>query len=510
MIVLKYGEVSLLVEEDYSITKSSQEVKFSNITCDFTNHSKNDLPIKYQEAKMLDDETNEIFFTGYIESYNFGDMREVDVDRDINITLLSPMALTTLRSAIAIGNYMLKDLIENVILASMIDDGFIIEEMSIADKEISVNFLMQTVEYCMNVLSNKYNFWWYIDENKKIYIRDINLMFNKEPKLTYDNEHRPIGLEYLKPKITSADYYNVVNFKNVRVYSLSVYSSVLPTATYDMNKLFDNNLVIGKDVQVDFNYPVDIKQENILKAYNSKQSKVGRIYPCGIFCNFDSSEGDKNFRIEVVDNELFMSDNISFQGDGQETKEFELIRDDFFGNLITGFIYHGSTSITPKYITSDSALIWNVIRFFHSSEIQSKKGIVNDSGVVEKIVDMNEQWKTIPELQEIAVSSITNNLSNECEIEMRLDNDNGLKIGDLFKIDKGIFLIDGLYVITSIREQNKKNDTEYTITLKNTNMLDNFIDIFRSTEEQQPDDKVYNVAVIDYVEDSIKEVHEVV
>lgn len=510
MIVLKYGKISLLIVGEYSTTKSSQEVKFSNITCDFMNHSKDDLPIKYQEAKMLNDETNEVLFTGYVNSYDFGNMREVDVDRDINITLLSPMALTTLRSAIAIGNYMLKDLIENVILASMIADGFIIEEMSIADKEISVNFLMQTVEYCMNVLSNKYNFWWYIDENKKIYIRDINLMFNKEPKLTYDNEHRPIGLEYLKPKITSADYYNVVNFKNVRVYSLSVYSSVLPTATYDMNKLFDNNLVIGKDVQVDFNYPVDIKQENILKAYNSKQSKVGRIYPCGIFCNFDSSEGDKTFRIEVVDNELFMSDNISFQGDGQETKEFELIRDDFFGNLITGFIYHGSASITPKYITSDSALIWNVIRFFHSSEIQSKKGIVNDSGVVEKIVDMNEQWKTIPELQEIAVSSITNNLSNECEVEMRLDNDNGLKIGDLFKIDKGIFLIDGLYVITSIREQNKKNDTEYTITLKNTNMLDNFIDIFRSTEEQQPDDKVYNVAVIDYVEDSIKEVHEVV
>ena len=159
---------------------------------------------------------------------------------------------------------------------------------------------------------------------------------------------------------------------------------------------------------------------------------------------------------------------------------------------------------------SDTALIWNIIRFFHSSEINSKKGIVNDSGVVEKIIDMNKQWKTFPELQEIAVSSINNNLLGECEVEMQMDNDNGLSVGDLFRIDRDDFLVDGDYVITSIKEQHKSGDVEYTFTLKNTNMLGNYIDVFRSTEEQQPDDKIYNVSVIDYVEDTIREVHEVV
>lgn len=512
MIVLKYGNISLPIESDYSVTKSSQEVKFGNLTCDFTGRGKEDLPIKYQEARMVDDENNKTIFTGYIESYDFGNMREVDVDRSINITLMSPMALTTIRSAIAIGTYMLKDLIQNTILASMVDDGFEVVEMNIADKEISVNFLMQTVEYCMNVLSNKYNFWWYIDENKKIYIRDIDYMFNLEPKFTYSDNHRPNGLEYLKPKITSADYYNVINFKNVRIYEQSIYNDLLaPEVIYDMNRLFDNNLTIKNGNQVNFNFPVDIKKENIIKAYNTKTSALGRPYPCGIYCMFrDSSEDLVIFRVEVENNELVISDNISFQGDGQEAKEFELIRDSFFSNLITGFIYHGNSTLKPYIFESDSALIWNIIRFFHSSEIQSKKGLVNDSGVIEKIIDMKEQWKTIPELQEIAVSSINNNLTGECEVEMQLDDDNGLTVGDLFKIERNDFLVDGTYVITSIKEQDKNGETEYTMTLKNTNMLDNYIDVFRSTEEQQPDDKIYNVSIIDYVEDTIREVHEVV
>lgn len=509
MIVLKYGNVSLPIQNDYSVTKSSQEVKFGNLTCDFTGKTKKDLPIKYQEAKMVDDENDKVTFTGYVESYDFGDMREVDIDRNINITLMSPMALTTIRSSIAIGTYMLKDLIQNTILASMIDDGFEIVEMNIADKEISVNFLMQTVEYCMNVLSNKYNFWWYIDENKKIYIRDIDYMFNLEPSFVYNNNHRPKGLEYLKPKITSADYHNVINFKNVRMYSQSVFNK--GEYEFNVNKLFDDNITIKSGQQVNFNYPVDINWVNIQKAYDSHQSGYGRGNPCGIYCLFEDGSGFKNFSIEIyADGSRHISDNISFQGDGDEQKEFELIRDSFFSNLITGFVYHGTNTLIPNSMLSDTALIWNIIRFFHSSEIQSKKGLINDSGVVEKIIDMNEQWKTFPELQEIAVSNINNNLAGECEVEMQLDNDNGLTVGSLFRIDRDDFLVDGVYVITSIKEQGKYGDTEYTMTLKNTNMLDNYIDVFRSTEEQQPDDKIYNVSIIDYVEDTIKEVHEVV
>lgn len=509
MIVLKYGNTSLLAHSGYNITKSSQEVQFSDITCDFNDKTKDDLPIKYQEAQLIDEENGKVYFTGYIESYDFGNMREVDVDRNINITLMSPMSLTTLRSAIAIGTYMLKDLIQNTILVSMINDGFEIVEMNIADREISVNFLMQTVEYCMNVLSNKYNFWWYIDENKKIYIRDIDYMFNLEPKFTYDYEHRPIGLEYLKPKITSTDYYNVINFKNVRMYSQSVFNKSV--VSYNVNKLFDDNITIKDGQQVNFNYPVDINWTNIQKAYDAHQSGYGRGNPCGIYCLFENGSGFESFSIETyIDGTHHTSDNISFQGDGNEPKMFELIRDSFFSNLITGFVYHGSDTLIPNSMISDTALIWNIIRFVHSSEIQSKKGIVNESGIVEKIVDMNEQWKTFPELQDIAVSSINNNLTGECEVEMQMDDDNNLKVGDLFRINRNDFLVDGVYVITQIKEDDSNGDTEYTLTLKNTNMLDNYIDVFRSTEEQQPDDKIYNVSIIDYVEDNIKETHEVV
>lgn len=54
MIKLKYGNVMLDVYNGYQITKSSQDVTFNDLTCDFTNKTIDDLPEKYQETKLID------------------------------------------------------------------------------------------------------------------------------------------------------------------------------------------------------------------------------------------------------------------------------------------------------------------------------------------------------------------------------------------------------------------------------------------------------------------------
>ena len=167
MVYLEYNSVKLLVLDDYSIVKSSQELTFSDIKCDFTGHSAEDLPEKYQEIKVISEEkTRELLFIGYLEDYVFDEMRELDIDTSINFTLITPKKITTLRTCIAVGTYQLKDLIENIILAPLIDDGFILKTLEITDRKITVNYLCKTIEYCLNNLSNKFNFWWYIDENK--------------------------------------------------------------------------------------------------------------------------------------------------------------------------------------------------------------------------------------------------------------------------------------------------------------------------------------------------------
>ena len=38
---------------EYQITKSSQDVTFNDLTCDFTNRTVEELPEKYQEVKLV-------------------------------------------------------------------------------------------------------------------------------------------------------------------------------------------------------------------------------------------------------------------------------------------------------------------------------------------------------------------------------------------------------------------------------------------------------------------------
>lgn len=63
----EYVELRLL--NNYNITKSSQEVAYSDLTCDFTDLTVNDLPEKYQEVEIINN--NQIEFFGYVDSYNF-------------------------------------------------------------------------------------------------------------------------------------------------------------------------------------------------------------------------------------------------------------------------------------------------------------------------------------------------------------------------------------------------------------------------------------------------------
>ena len=108
---LKYGNVELEMLDECEIIKSSQDISYSDISCNFTNKTKEELPERYQETKIINKDNNKIIAYGYIDTYDFGELRETDIDKDINITLLSPIKLATLRTAIAIGTYTLKDLI---------------------------------------------------------------------------------------------------------------------------------------------------------------------------------------------------------------------------------------------------------------------------------------------------------------------------------------------------------------------------------------------------------------
>jgi hypothetical protein len=203
------------------------------------------------------------------------------------------------------------------------------------------------------------------------------------------------------------------------------------------------------------------------------------------------------------------TENIGFDGNEDSTQEFLLQRDPFFSNLITGFKYNGNKNIRSiTSIKSDSALIWNVNKFFNDKGIADKKGLISPTGIIELTVDMNEQWKTIPELLDIGASYINrSSLSLDGTIEIAMDK-NTFTVGDLIKIDKMLF--DGNYIITSIKEKYNKNRSQYIATCKNTNVEDNYINLFRGKGKQEDSERIYQTYITHYTQAGIKEVHEVV
>lgn len=506
-------DVELKIMKTYEITKSSQEIVYSDLECDFTNCEIDDLPEKYQEVKIIDitDGVETIKNFGYIDSYSFDQMREVDKFISIKITLLSPMKIATLRTFIAIGTYSLKSLIQNLILSPLINDGFTLKELKISDRTTTVNYLSETVEYGLNDLSNKYNFWWFIDENKNIYIRDIDQMLNNDPKFIYDNTHKIDGLQYLRPTIISDNYANVINFKNVRIYEYSNWEYLNGEVIIDTNGLLNGQIsTLKKDGEIDFKYPVDIKKENIQKSGESylKKNIYYGIKVNGTYSNNTTFEFYVKY--DVVNNIYSMSNNLGFDGDEDSTKEFLLIRDSFFNNLITGFKYNSDSKnvASLSVVMSDSALIWNVNKFYNDKAINDKKGIINDTGIVELTVDMGEQWKTRQELQEIGIAYMNkNSLKLDGEIELKVDKEN-FKVGDIIKINKMLF--DGKYIVTKVRESFNNGVIEYYITCKNSNINDNYIDLFRSGVTQENEEKNYQINISHYNEEGIKETFEVV
>ncbi len=506
---LKYGNVELKVYNDYSITKSSQNVTINDLSLDFTNHPKEDLPQKYQEVQLIDND--EVTFFGYVDDYDLGEMREKDVEIDLNITLLSPMKLTTLRTATAIGNYELKELISDIILKPLIDDGFTIEEIELGTKQVTVNFLSETIERCLNNLSNDHNFWWFIDENKKIYIRDLELMFKGESKYRYDDTHRINGLMYIKPTVSSENYANVVNFKNVRVYSESYVSFAGTTITNEQNKLIDENMQMKQGDILNFNHPIDITVKNIIKSKEShKTSSIYYFDPCPLSITGKYTDNTKfEVYMYVSENQLIIPNNVGFDGSNENTQDFLLLRDSFFSNLIVGIKYNGTKTIKQfNSINSDSALVWTVNSVYNDKAIADKRNVISKSGIIEYTIDMKESWHTLQELREIAISYMKNNsLELDGEIEMKMDACE-MRVGDLIYINK--MLINNKFIVTSIQSNYYSNELEYVVKCKNANMLNNFIDVFRGKTEQQTTEKSYNYFITHYSEEEIKEVHEVV
>lgn len=518
MIRLKIREAYFEIIDGYRVNESSREVTFSSLKIDFTNKTIADLPLKYQEVQLLDLDNdyniNKIIYTGYVNNFVLPKMKNRNEYRELELDLLSPLAMATVRTADAIGTYELQALVRQII-QPLIDDGFVLKEINIGSNQITVNYLNETVESSLNKLSNKFNFWWYIDANKNIYINSITYLMSLKPRLIYDDDNPIKGLIDVVPSIDATDYCNVVNFTNLRLFSESSFvrheyiseemqETVVSYEEYNPIKHIDY-IKIGEEIE--FDIPIDISVDNYFKNQNKKSYSNDDVFLIEGTYN-ENGIYLKTAKITIENNQLILTNNLSIDDSYSNKNEWVLVRDVFFQNLIVGLKYNGDKDLTVNRITAFNAIIWSNIKVINNDEVYKNKNIISKSGVVEKIIDMNEQWKTYEEILDIANSYIKKNTSKADQVKLNVDYDINLKIGDTIKINKNAFLIEDVYIITDKVSIYDENVNKWSYTLKNTNILENYVDLFRASEQEE-DNKIFNLITANYSEDSIEERYEV-
>jgi hypothetical protein len=517
-----YNNKAFKILNRYGFKFSNNEVTFNDITIDFTGCTLADVPYKYQEIQIRQAENEEdinngtVLFTGYLDDIKLSEMKMQNEFREITLTLLSPLKLATKRSVSLIGTYDLDVAIKRII-QPLIDDGFILKELNIVNGKITTNFVLETVENCMNSIGYKRNIFWFINEKKEIFINSIDYLFGLNNAKTIIQNIKEKGLLRIQPNIQNSDYANIINFKNVRIFDKSISSQYENLQEQIIgHPILKLRRTVKKGDVINFIYPIVVDEDTMRmlgeeRKQNTELTNLYDLYALRLsvktgdkieeFCIYLKSENSKY-------TDYIISDNISFSSDAGEEKTIVLQRDTFFSNLITGFKWNGDDNTVVEYVETDSQLRYTTMRFMYSAEIEKSKGIISMSGQIEKTIDYKEKWTTTLQLIEYARSLMIQNSNSINQVILEYDINPNLKIGDIVEINAPSFLILGRFAVKEI-DYSYYTDIKklWRITLRSTDLISTYIDMFRPTETTENQDNIDTVILSEYIEEYISEVH---
>lgn len=148
------------------------------------------------------------------------------------------------------------------------------------------------------------------------------------------------------------------------------------------------------------------------------------------------------------------------------------------------------------------------MRFMYSAEINKLKGIVSDSGQIEKTIDYNETWTTLTQLISYARSLMVQNSNTVNQVAIEYDIDPQLKIGDIIEINAPSFYIQAKFAVKDITYKYKNElEQNWKITVKNSDLISSYIDMFRPAEQEENEDTINTIIISEFVEEQINEVH---
>lgn len=495
----KWNNKKYKIVDSINTNKSSREVKYSDLTLDFTDCTMEDLPYAQQEVQIIDKNDN-LKFTGFVSDYNLPELRDIRTSvKKLTMSLYTPRQMATKRTVTIMRTAMLSDIITQT-LAPLYQDGFSLSSLNIEDKSITVKLISRTVEEVLNYLSNKYSLYWNINEYKQIEISSIDYLLNKEPKKTiniknYKDEIK--GLMSISPSVENIDYANIINVKNARIF-------------YAKNDQTSNlNVTLENGDRIDFENPIDISASTAQRIIGTLQdtqfASVGSLEIT--YNNNQIAQIYHNFEGNKVTTTM---DKIAT--DDSTGAMFVLTMDSTFKNLATGVTYKGEGSVTINRINSQTYLRYANMKLINWHEIEENEGKITPSGQIEKVLDVEEGWFTLDELIDYVRSTFLINNKYTNQVTLKYDKENDIQIGDRIDINLPEYFTEGTFIVTAISESKEKNNpTNYSVELRNTNLLENFIDLFRSSSDiEEQDSQVEMEYVVEYAEEeAINEIHEV-
>ncbi len=498
----KWNNKKYKLIDSVEIEKSSREVTYSNITVDVSECNIEDLPYAEQEVQVIN-RNDKILCACFVSRYDMPELTNRNISvKELKLELFSPRQLSTKRTVTIIRTAKLTEII-NQTLAPLYSDNFILSEINVPDTTITVKLINRTVEEVLNYLSNKYSLYWNINEFKEITINSIEYQFNKPVVKSIDinNYKQEInGLISINPSVENIDYGNIINVKNARIFYEYINSNSM-------------NVVLKNGDRIDFENPIDISlgtaeriagtlvNQGLSTAITNLQIDYDNNSQAYIISGFNTS-GDIEQGLNIKD----------VATDDSTGAKFVLTMDSTFKSLATGVTYKGEGSVTIKGISSSTFLRYASMRLINWHEINKYEGVITPSGQLEKILDVKNGWFTVEELIDYVRSKFTINNKYTNQIKIKYNEENNIKVGDRLEIDLQDYFTVGNFIVTGLVEITEgAKSTQYVLELRNTNLLENYIDLFRSSsdiEEQESQTEVEYV--VEYAEEeTIKEIHEI-
>jgi len=494
MIYARFNSTNYKIANRPSLAFSARETTFTSIQIDFTGKTASDLPIKYQQIQVVDG--SDVLYYGYCSQPTLPVFDGKEERVLLNIELLSPQTYLTKRTTdVSISNINIHDAVATILSVVTGSDGFTVEENNLPTTEyLSDVFLHTSIEKILSNLAGRFNFIWYVDELKKIYLRHLPSIEAEATALDITS----INTKYLKsvqPSFEVSDYANMLNFTNVNLISGQA--------------LIPNSTVLVNGETYTFAYPFSISDYVVYRM-----SALNELIPNLAYAFYLSTTATNAYKIEVdiLAKTTTYDSTIGFLGedDNSGTKVLLLTRDAQNSNLITGFKWVSATQTIDSGIgcASYSTLKPITLVYLDPFEIDKNATKTNTSGIIEREVNVNGKYFTYNELTAYAKNFLKQNNKQADTVNLIFEgSDAGFttlknKLALTKKVSVNLpsqFIDDTEFVITDIDYSINMDIETLKIIAKSSSLAENYIDIFRKSTGQ--DEDIQNKAIVFYNQD---------